>query len=95
MEHQTARDTTEGKPRPLGARGAHMGGRVGGRFVTALGAAAPALHKCRGQLFEAAGYFLPPIKEAPLEGFTSHRPRCGDKRFIKFSSAELPLAGPD
>ena len=29
MEHQTARDTTEGKPRPLGARGARMADTVG------------------------------------------------------------------
>ena len=31
MEHQTARDTTEGTPRPLGARGATMADTVGGR----------------------------------------------------------------
>jgi membrane protein len=29
MEHQTAMDTTEGPPRPLGARGAHMADHVG------------------------------------------------------------------
>jgi len=29
MEHQTARDTTEGRPRPLGARGATMADTVG------------------------------------------------------------------
>jgi membrane protein len=29
MEHQTARDTTEGKPKPLGARGATMADHVG------------------------------------------------------------------
>jgi hypothetical protein len=29
MEHQTARDTTEGPPRPLGARGATMADTVG------------------------------------------------------------------
>ena len=29
MEHQTARDTTEGKPRPMGARGARMADTVG------------------------------------------------------------------
>ena len=29
MEHQTARDTTEGRPRPLGSRGAMMADRVG------------------------------------------------------------------
>ena len=29
MEHQTARDTTEGKPRPLGSRGAMMADHVG------------------------------------------------------------------
>jgi membrane protein len=29
MEHQTARDTTEGRPRPLGARGARMADTVG------------------------------------------------------------------
>jgi membrane protein len=29
LEHQTARDTTEGAPRPLGARGAHMADTVG------------------------------------------------------------------
>ena len=29
MEHQTARDTTEGKPRPLGARGARMADTIG------------------------------------------------------------------
>jgi membrane protein len=31
MEHQTARDTTEGSPRPLGARGARMADTVGAR----------------------------------------------------------------
>lgn len=29
MEHQTARDTTEGRPKPLGSRGAMMADRVG------------------------------------------------------------------
>jgi membrane protein len=29
MEHQTARDTTEGRPKPLGARGAMMADHVG------------------------------------------------------------------
>ena len=29
MEHQTARDTTEGEPKPLGARGANMADHVG------------------------------------------------------------------
>lgn len=29
IEHQTARDTTEGAPKPLGARGAHMADTVG------------------------------------------------------------------
>jgi len=29
MEHQTARDTTTGRPRPLGERGAHMADTVG------------------------------------------------------------------
>ena len=29
MEHQTARDTTEGRPQPLGARGAKMADTVG------------------------------------------------------------------
>jgi membrane protein len=29
MEHQTARDTTEGQPQPLGARGARMADTVG------------------------------------------------------------------
>jgi membrane protein len=29
MEHQTAMDTTEGPPKPLGARGAHMADHVG------------------------------------------------------------------
>ena len=29
MEHQTARDTTEGKPKPLGSRGATMADHVG------------------------------------------------------------------
>ena len=29
MEHQTARDTTEGKPRPMGARGARMADTIG------------------------------------------------------------------
>ena len=29
MEHQTARDTTEGKPKPLGLRGATMADHVG------------------------------------------------------------------
>jgi len=29
LEHQTACDTTEGKPRPLGERGAHMADTVG------------------------------------------------------------------
>jgi membrane protein len=29
MEHQTARDTTEGRPRPMGARGARMADTVG------------------------------------------------------------------
>jgi membrane protein len=29
MEHQTARDTTEGKPMPLGSRGAAMADHVG------------------------------------------------------------------
>ena len=29
MEHQTARDTTEGRPKPLGARGATMADTVG------------------------------------------------------------------
>jgi membrane protein len=31
MEHQTARDTTEGTPRPPGARGATMADTVGER----------------------------------------------------------------
>ena len=31
MEHQTARDTTEGAPRPRGARGARMADTVGAR----------------------------------------------------------------
>jgi membrane protein len=31
MEHQTSRDTTEGKPRPIGARGATMADSVGSR----------------------------------------------------------------
>ena len=31
MEHQTARDTTEGPERPLGRRGAHMADTVGQR----------------------------------------------------------------
>jgi membrane protein len=29
MEHQTARDTTTGRPKPLGARGAQMADTVG------------------------------------------------------------------
>jgi len=29
MEHQTARDTTTGRPKPLGARGAQMSDTVG------------------------------------------------------------------
>jgi membrane protein len=29
MEHQTAADTTEGRPKPLGARGATMADTVG------------------------------------------------------------------
>ncbi|MCE3248615.1 MAG: hypothetical protein K0R41_2440 [Geminicoccaceae bacterium] len=29
MEHQTARDTTDGSPRPLGSRGAIMADHVG------------------------------------------------------------------
>jgi membrane protein len=29
MEHQTARDTTTGRPKPLGARGATMADTVG------------------------------------------------------------------
>jgi membrane protein len=29
MEHQTAKDTTEGRPEPLGARGARMADEVG------------------------------------------------------------------
>jgi membrane protein len=29
MEHQTARDTTSGRPKPMGARGAHMADTVG------------------------------------------------------------------
>jgi membrane protein len=29
MEHQTARDTTEGRPKELGRRGAHMADTVG------------------------------------------------------------------
>ncbi len=29
MEHQTARDTTDGAPKPLGARGAEMADHVG------------------------------------------------------------------
>jgi membrane protein len=29
MEHQTARDTTEGRPKPLGSRGATMADHVG------------------------------------------------------------------
>ena len=29
MEHQTARDTTDGEPKPLGRRGAHMADHVG------------------------------------------------------------------
>jgi membrane protein len=29
MEHQTAQDTTEGRPKPLGTRGAHMADHVG------------------------------------------------------------------
>ena len=29
MEHQTARDTTEGRPKPLGLRGAMMADRIG------------------------------------------------------------------
>jgi membrane protein len=31
MEHQTARDTTEGAPRPLGKRGAQVADTVGAR----------------------------------------------------------------
>jgi membrane protein len=29
IEHQTARDTTTGEPRPLGVRGAHMADTIG------------------------------------------------------------------
>jgi len=29
MEHQTAHDTTEGTPKPMGKRGAHMADTVG------------------------------------------------------------------
>jgi membrane protein len=29
MEHQTARDTTPGPPKPIGVRGAHMADTVG------------------------------------------------------------------
>jgi membrane protein len=29
MEHQTARDSTDGLARPLGSRGAHMADHVG------------------------------------------------------------------
>ncbi len=29
MEHQTARDTTEGEPKPLGRRDAHMADHIG------------------------------------------------------------------
>jgi membrane protein len=29
IEHQTARDTTEGSPKPIGARGAEMADTVG------------------------------------------------------------------
>ena len=29
MEHQTARDTTEGAPKPMGARGARVGDTLG------------------------------------------------------------------
>ena len=29
MEHQTAKDTTVGQPKPLGSRGAHMADTVG------------------------------------------------------------------
>jgi membrane protein len=31
MEHQTARDSTEGEPKPMGARGARMADTVGAR----------------------------------------------------------------
>jgi membrane protein len=31
MEHQTARDTTEGRRKPMGARGARMADEVGKR----------------------------------------------------------------
>ena len=39
MEHQTARDTTRGGPKPLGSRGAMMADHVGGSgLVSAFGA---------------------------------------------------------
>jgi membrane protein len=33
MEHQTAKDSVEGTPKPLGSRGAHMADHVGASYT--------------------------------------------------------------
>ena len=54
MEHQTARDSTEGTPKPLGTRGANMADHVGASHADAEEPPAPETPQaCRAPVQDA------------------------------------------